>query len=485
MITLTDLLHNNKTSNIALETSDESLSYAQLQSKVENVALWLVKNDVSSVALLAQNSVDWVVVDLACHSLGIIITPLPLFFSKSQLHTILEEIEADLILSDTTIPYKLPLRFKDTNLHGAKLSRTTRSSTPTGTVKITFTSGTTGQPKGVCLSASNQLTVAQSLLESIGVEEARHLCLLPLPTLLENIAGVYAPLLSNGTVILANDAERGFEGSKLVNPSQLLSCISQHRPNTLILVPELLNVLIAAAKNGWVPPTSLIFIAVGGSRVSAKSITEARNLGLPVCQGYGLSECGSVVSLCSLEDDVTSAGTLLAHVKASVINEELVVTTNSFLGYLNAPDSHNPSAVNTGDIAHIENNTLYLSGRVKNTIINSYGRNISPEWIESELMATGLFLQTVVLGDARPFCTALLVPANKHVDIAQINERLNEMNKALPDYAQVFNPIILAVPMRFEEGLYTQNMRPRRAAILDYFSDEIEQVYSLSTALEA
>jgi long-subunit acyl-CoA synthetase (AMP-forming) len=192
-----------------------------------------------------------------------------------------------------------------------------------------------------------------------------------------------------------------------------------------------------------------------------------------------------VVSLCSLEDDVTSTGKLLPHIQASIIDNELVVQSNCFLGYLNTPDSWNPSAIQTGDIATIKNNSLYLTGRIKNTIINSYGRNISPEWVESELMATGLFAQTVVLGDARPFCTALLVPVNERVNAAQIEKRLTDINQALPDYAQIFNPIVLAAPMRFEDGLYTQNMRPRRAAILDYFSDQIEQVYSLSTALEA
>nr|MDC2856527.1 AMP-binding protein [Ningiella sp. W23] len=83
----------------------------------------------------------------------------------------------------------------------------------TGTQKITFTSGSTGEPKGVCLSTQSQMQVAQSLCEQINISKPTHLCLLPLPVLLENIAGIYAPLLSGGCVHLMPLNELGFVGS--------------------------------------------------------------------------------------------------------------------------------------------------------------------------------------------------------------------------------------------------------------------------------
>ena len=85
-------------------------------------------------------------------------------------------------------------------------------SVPPGTRKITYTSGTTGNPKGVCLSAANQLNVARSLIEATGLTAPRHLCTLPLATLLENIAGVYAPLLAGGTVDEVQIAEQNEHG---------------------------------------------------------------------------------------------------------------------------------------------------------------------------------------------------------------------------------------------------------------------------------
>ena len=115
--------------------------------------------------------------------------------------------------------------------------------------------------------------------------------------LLENVAGVYGPLLANGTVIVPSLADVGLGGSSSIDVERLLACISLHDPESLILVPEILRVLTIAAERGWRPPTSLRFVAVGGSRVAPELIDKARGVGLPVYEGYGLSECGSVVSL--------------------------------------------------------------------------------------------------------------------------------------------------------------------------------------------
>ena len=350
---------------------------------------------------------------------------------------------------------------------------------PNGTSKITYTSGSTGTPKGVCLSTENQIAVASALLSSIGLHKPRHLCLLPLPTLLENIAGVYCPMLASGTVIIASDADRGFEGSRLVNPSALLNCISKAKPSCLILVPELLQVLVMASKNNWQAPSSLQFIAVGGSRVSASLLAEARGLGLPVYQGYGLSECSSVVCINTPNnDDVTSVGSLLPHLKAAIINNELVVSGNAFLGYLEDQGSWYNDLVFTGDIASIKNNKIYIEGRIKNTIINSFGRNISPEWIESELLATGLFQQAVVVGDSRPFCIAVLVPISEQITHTTITNAIDKVNSHLPDYAQIKENLTLRRSMTFEDGLYTANMRPKREQINQYYQLKIDAIYA-------
>lgn len=279
-------------------------------------------------------------------------------------------------------------------------------------------------------------------------------------------------------MIVLNDHERGFQGSRLINPQQLLACISEQQPNSLILVPELLHVLILAVEQGWTPPKSLQFIAVGGSKVSNKLIVKARECLLPVYQGYGLSECGSVVSLCTpLHDKRNSAGSLLPHLKANIENNELVITGNTFLGYLEDKSSWYPTSVLTGDIASIDEDKVFINGRIKNILINSFGRNISPEWIEAEIISTGYFQQAVVFGDGKPFCTAIIYSNIPSATPALIENIIAQINDSLPDYAQIKAFISLEKPLTFEKELLTSNGRPKRSEIFTEFESQIENAY--------
>src|SRR5690606_15998847 len=127
---------------------------------------------------------------------------------------------------------------------------------PLGTQKITYTSGSTGTPKGVCLSESNQWQVAQSVARVVNEasDVQRHLCLLPLSTLLENVAGLYGALLSGAEVFLPNATERGLSGSNGLSVSRMLACLDRTAPHSLILIPQLLTVLVQAADQDWQPP---------------------------------------------------------------------------------------------------------------------------------------------------------------------------------------------------------------------------------------
>lgn len=479
MFSVDALLAHDTPTHIAIESDVEKVSYQELRSRVEQFMHWLKQNEVNSLALYAPNCIDWIVVDLACQKCKVLLTPIPLFFSDYQRDAVIASVKPNIVISDTLLSFPAIASCNAISMSTYELAQETAVLVPDGTTKITYTSGSTGAPKGVCLSMQQQLNVAFSLVSVIDIQAPKHLCLLPLPTLLENVAGIYSPLLAKGTIVLASDEERGFKGSQLSNSQQLLRCISNTTPNTLILVPELLQVLVLAAHSGWSPPSSLQFIAVGGSKVSPKLLQDARNVGLPVCQGYGLSECASVVSLCTLKDPISSAGKLLPHLQASIVNSELVVSGNTFLGYLEDARSWHQAQVFTGDIALLNNNELTITGRLKNILINSLGRNISPEWIESELMATSMFRQVVVIGDAKPFCSAIVVPINTSISYASILDQVARVNAQLPDYARIHKPIVALAQMTPALGLYTENMRPKRKHIYQRFQQEIENVYSI------
>ncbi len=460
---------------IAVTDAVQQLSRVELIGAVTLLAESLKAYRGQVVALLADNQIDWVLTDLACLQAGVILLPLPAFFSDTQQqHAIGQSAAAALISSAEGFQGEaLTSQLKIKAIQPAAAAEL-----PAGSVKITFTSGSTGQPKGVCLSENNQLNVADALLQRIGVKNPRHLCVLPLATLLENIAGVYAPLLSGGEVILLTASELGFNGASEFDVQKLAAMLDKLQPDSLILLPGLLSALIAFIKKGWQPPGSLQFVAVGGSRVGSGLLEAAKAVNLPVYEGYGLSECSSVVSLNSpLDNQLGSAGKPLPHIAVTIEDNEICVAGNAFLGYVNEPDSWYPTQVKTGDIGFIDNDGfLQILGRRKNLLINSFGRNINPEWIESEILANPAIAQCVVCGDARPFCIALIHPRTS-VKNDVIDAWLTHVNERLPVYARIKHWLLLTAPLSLSSGTLTANGKPVREQIERLYQTDIDHLF--------
>lgn len=465
----------------------ESLTAAALLDKIGELSGELLQEHVTMVALYADNCPAWAVIDLACQLNGTRIVPVPTFFSRDQITALLKSAAVDLLIFDTTLTKNLPIAgavaTRDLvclpGFAAASLPVEKQATAPVGTDKITFTSGSTGDPKGVCLSFSQCLTVAQQLLSAIDVAKPRHLCVLPISTLLENIGGLYLPLLGGGEILIPNPTELGMQGSSRIDAAKFLGALDHFKPETLILVPQLLSVLDGALDRGWKAPDSLRFVAVGGARVAPAQVQRARQKGLPVYEGYGLSECGSVVSLNTPNADrCGTSGKVLPHVQISVNQGELTVSGNTFLGYLGQPDSWGAKSVATGDLGSVDQDGyLTVSGRAKNLIITSFGRNVSPEWIESELLGLGLFQQAVVLGDGLPGCVALLATQCSSLAETAVDAALATLNGRLPDYGQICGWLRLSTPLTSTEGLLTANGRPQRAAIMRRYESQINQLF--------
>ncbi len=116
------------------------------------------------------------------------------------------------------------------------------------------------------MSYSQLLRQAQTLADVVAIKKPRHLCVLPLSTLLENVAGLYAPLLIGGEVLIPSQEELGFRGSMLAEPQKLLQLISQIKPQSMILIPTAFAVFSkCCVASSWQAP-SLLFVAVGGVR---------------------------------------------------------------------------------------------------------------------------------------------------------------------------------------------------------------------------
>ncbi len=483
---LARLKNNTPPDKVVLAGGNRLVSFEQLTRDVNHFSRILNKLGVNSLALYADNSVDWVIADLACQKMEICLLPLPDYFSNEQLEHAIQSSSVDFIFTDQArlLLERLPnLNFEkkfDYTTEFCFLASNSKKphKLPEATQKITFTSGSSGQPKGVCLSLQQQLLQAQTLSDVINIKNPVHLCLLPLSTLLENIAGVYTPLLSEGTVHVPSLKKLGYEGSRLVDPGSLLKTISETQPDTLILTPQLLMFLTHSIKQGW-PAPEFKFVAVGGSKVAPELLTEARKLGLPVYEGYGLSECASVVSLNTpVADKPGSCGKALPNLEVEIKNSEILVSGNAMLGYLNDPESWLSSIIHTGDLGYIDDEGfIHIQGRRKNLLISSYGRNISPEWIESELLVSPMIAEVVVFGDARPFCIALLSAANSSISEKQIQLAINQANQKLPDYSQIQAWLTLDTPLSADRRFMTSNGRPRRESIAEFYQHEIEALY--------
>ncbi len=442
---------------VAVVDDDGETTYGELRALVDDRATLLAAGRVRVLALALDNGADWIAWDLAAARAGIVCVPLPPFFSATQRRHVLAATGADAIVDD----------------HGMRRLEEAAVELPPGTAKITFTSGSTGEPKGVCLPLEGLERVAASVVERLeGVEHERHLAALPMAVLLENVAGVYGALLA-GCRIEAPACAHAW-----TDPRVLHARLSRHGAHTVILVPELLRGLTACIAGGGEPLTSLRFAAVGGALVAPPLLRHARSLGLPAYQGYGLSECGSVVALNTPgEDHDGSVGKVLRHVDLEIVDGEIVVNNPAALGYLGAPPMNR---LFTGDLGRIDaDGRLTVDGRRKNLIITSYGRNISPEWIESLLLARESIAQAVVCGDDWPRPGALIVaaPGAGRIDLAA---GIAAVNRALPGYARIGGWLAVDA-FTVENGLATGTGRVRRERIINQYIDQLESIMNSHT----
>jgi long-chain acyl-CoA synthetase len=480
----------------SVRDSNGCLGAAELRQQVAETAASLRATGIKVLALQADNGIPWLVIDLACQQASICLVPLPGFFSTGQLQHVFRQAAVDAVICQQADTFEALLAgrilgrqtIQPGNLSLLRLETAGNpAQLPAQTGKITFTSGSTGQPKGVCLSNEQLLRQARVLANAVKLVSPRHLCLLPLSTLLENVAGLYAPLLSGGEVIIPSMGEVGFTGSSELDGQKFLATIQRYQPHSIILTPQLLLMLVSAAAAGWQPPTSLRFVAVGGGKVATELLRRAAELGIPAFEGYGLSECASVVGLNTPgHNRPGSCGRPLPHVQLEIDDGEVVVSGNAMLGYLGEPESFGSVSVRTGDLGELdEDGYLHIHGRRKNLLISSFGRNINPEWVESEMLGQPLLAECVVLGEARPYCVALITPRQPGTSDAAIGEHIERVNAGLPDYARVRRWHRLSQPLHAQPGLLTANGRPQRDAIAQRYASLLTSLYPANQELES
>jgi long-subunit acyl-CoA synthetase (AMP-forming) len=225
----------------------------------------------------------------------------------------------------------------------------------------------------------------------------------------------------------------------------------------------MLQLLVSQVERGTHLLGSLRFVAVGGAKVSAALLARARAAGLPVYEGYGLSECASVVSLnLPGADRPGSVGRPLPHAQVRIRSREIQVRSGG-------------EWIATGDLGRLdEDGFLHIEGRRKHVLITAYGRNVSPEWPEAELLAGGAIAQAAVFGEAKAQLCALVVPAAPGLADAAIEAQVRAANARLPDYARIGSWLRADAPFTPQNGLATANGRPRRDAVWKAYGERLD-----------
>jgi long-chain acyl-CoA synthetase len=457
--------------DIAVTDGVDTLTYRALWREVEALTakLAVLYAGPGAVALCLDNSPAWVVMDLALTRLGRPTVPIPPFFTEAQRRYSLVKTGAKTLITDRPVSGfactgKLAVLGRELLLHDEKRPLI---ALPPQTAKITFTSGSTGQPKGVCLSQAGLERVATSLVDVIGIDYAgTHCAVLPLAVLLENVAGLYPTLLAGGRYHVPALADLGMGNPFAPDFATLVGALADCGATSTIMVPEILRGAMAALSMSGRSLPAMKLVAVGGAKVSPGLLAEADALRLPVFEGYGLSEMGSVVSLNTPRDNRSgSIGRPLPHVALTLAPDgEILIANPLFLGYVGEPPP--PEVLATGDVGRFDEGYLSIEGRKSNLLITAFGRNVAPEWPESELLAQPQVGQALVFGEAAPALGALIVPASASVPDVEIAAAVDRANSGLPDYAKI-NHWSKVPPFTPAKDQLTGNGRLRRKNIHD------------------
>lgn len=425
-----------------------------------------------------------------------------------------------------------------------------RAADPRGLATIIYTSGTTGRPKGVMLSHHNILSNAEAVLKLVpGYREDIYLSFLPLSHAFERTVGYYLPVMTGSTVAFARSVQELAEDLLAIQPSMLVSVpriyervyaklqhgleekgalakalfqwaekigwrrfeAVQHRGEEPGLMAEMMWPVLRhlVADKILLRLGGRLRVAVsGGAPLSPKLSRCFIGLGLPLLQGYGLTEASPIVTANTLEDNVPeSVGVALpgVEIKLGDRDELLVRGPNLMLGYWNSPEKTREAIdaegwLHTGDVARIEaDGHVFIVGRLKEILVMSTGEKVPPSDLELAITEDPLFDQAMVVGEAKPYLAALIVLNLKgwrdlaralavdEVDpksieavavVQAVSDRVGALLRGFPAHARVREVWLTLEPWTIDNGLITPTMKLKRQELERRFAGAIRKLYA-------
>jgi long-chain acyl-CoA synthetase len=493
-------LHNNK--NFFIQQLGNHIKYNtayilenidQLSSKLENSCI-SITNMVIGIAM--QPSIQWVISDLMCLIKGAISLPIPLEFSDEQISNLL--INADYcLINDTNIAIKINKLLPDIviiSIDGNILYNKNNRFTPKwpnlrqeSIIKIVHTSGTTSTPKGVKVTNQSLGLLIQTLvdLHKHLVHGIDYLSIISLSLLIEQVLGLYLPLVTDGSLTLI-PKELPIFGSQINKSQEYLELFKLTKVNFAYMPPRLLEEMILLSKHKDIPPSNFFLdkiphIITGGAKINPQIINELEIYGIKVYEAYGLSETSSIVSLNIVGERKTgSAGKILPYIDYKLENNELCIKGPTLSpGYL-VKDSTSCNLdesgyLKTGDLVELTaDGFLQITGRIKNLIILSNARNVSPEWVEYMLKENHCISDVIIIGEGKEYLTALVILSSNTIEKSQITKAIDATNNKLPDFCKIQEYFIITAPNSFRKKYYTVTGRPKRDLISrDYLQHKV------------
>ena len=366
---------------------------------------------------------------------------------------------------------------------------------------IRYTSGTTGEPKGVMFSYSQLKWMGEVLTNLLSWHdrnsEMRYLSFLPMSHVVEGILAAYAPycMLCKAKIYYLTDFQMLAQALPKVRPTVFFSVprfyeklweqIEQNPLGQRYLkmsngpLKRLTGTILRRAvlrKAGLDKCSQLL---VGSAPISEELLLHFRQLGIEIYNAYGQTEA-PLITLSRLDDNVIpSIGTPLPDTTVTVAPDgELVVSGPQVaLGYYKLDsNTFKDGKLYTGDLGRMDaDGHVYISGRKKDMLITSYGKNINCTKIEQRLMDIPCVEHAVLVGEQRPYCTALLWTTDNNETLTTDVER---MNQQLSHPEQVKRYLIISTPLSIARGELTPNLKVKRNVVIEHYSHEIETLYA-------
>jgi long-chain acyl-CoA synthetase len=222
---------------------------------------------------------------------------------------------------------------------------------------------------------------------------------------------------------------------------------------------------------------------VGGAALEPALAHTFIGLGLPMLQGYGMTEASPVISVNRDDDNVPeSVGPPLpgVEIRLGAGSELLARGRNVMLGYWKNADATRDALtedgwLHTGDLAEIKDGKIYIRGRAKDILVLSNGEKLPPQDAEFAILHDPVFEQVMLVGEGRPFVVLLAV--TQETDEKELIRRANEQLKAFPRWTRVRRVVMEKEPWSVDNGLLTPTLKLKRPILLKHLAPKIEAAY--------